>query len=594
MFSFAYQFSKPILWGWIFFIVLGSLSIWLANYWLGISTAIELRKISRERLSLYDATLLGELDKYRYLPFVLSGNEDVKELLTSFRRDPFFANKVSKYLAEMNNKAEANVLYIMDKKGSTLASSNWQDKTSFVGHNYSFRPYFQDAIEGREGRFFAIGTISGIPGFFMSHPVYEDSSIIGVAVVKVNLTPLQQQWNDGGENVFITDENSVIFLASKKDWLYKSLRRIPLEQLQKLQQIKQYGTSNFDILDINHVSVPGDLATEIEGRRYLETTQEIANTNWKIHYLVSINSITENQRTIVAIGIGVVVILLVLALFIRERRQKVISTRRALEAEKMEDMNRQLEIEIEERRRTEKELRAAQDGLVQAGKLAALGQMSAAIAYEINQPIAAIQNDVSNCVSYLKNQNDQQLNNSLNEISSLTEKMGMITAQLKNFARKSSMKTRPVDIVKAINRAGYLMQPVFNTQAVRLEINIASKTILVSGDEIRLEQVFVNLYRNAIDAMKTTQGEKVITINTSVTGQQVNVTVSDTGTGLEEHVVKKLYDPFFTTKLNSESLGLGLSITYGIIKDLKGEIQASNNPDGGACFVLSFPHYIEK
>ncbi|WP_254054992.1 ATP-binding protein [Kiloniella sp. EL199] len=545
-------------------------------------------------MSLYDATLLGELDKYRYLPFVLSGNEDVKELLTSFRRDPFFANKVSKYLAEMNNKAEANVLYIMDKKGSTLASSNWQDKTSFVGHNYSFRPYFQDAIEGREGRFFAIGTISGIPGFFMSHPVYEDSSIIGVAVVKVNLTPLQQQWNDGGENVFITDENSVIFLASKKDWLYKSLRRIPLEQLQKLQQIKQYGTSNFDILDINHVSVPGDLATEIEGRRYLETTQEIANTNWKIHYLVSINSITENQRTIVAIGIGVVVILLVLALFIRERRQKVISTRRALEAEKMEDMNRQLEIEIEERRRTEKELRAAQDGLVQAGKLAALGQMSAAIAYEINQPIAAIQNDVSNCVSYLKNQNDQQLNNSLNEISSLTEKMGMITAQLKNFARKSSMKTRPVDIVKAINRAGYLMQPVFNTQAVRLEINIASKTILVSGDEIRLEQVFVNLYRNAIDAMKTTQGEKVITINTSVTGQQVNVTVSDTGTGLEEHVVKKLYDPFFTTKLNSESLGLGLSITYGIIKDLKGEIQASNNPDGGACFVLSFPHYIEK
>ncbi|WP_085902180.1 sensor histidine kinase [Kiloniella majae] len=594
MFSFTYQFSRQVLGGWIFVIVIGSLSIWLANYWLGASTALELRKTSIERLSLYEATLLGELDKYRYLPFVLSGNEDVKELLTTFQDDTYFANKVSQSLAETNNKAEANVLYIMDKKGNTLASSNWQDETSFVGHNYSFRPYFQDAIEGREGRFFAIGTISGIPGFFMSHPVYEDSSIIGAAVVKVNLTPLQQQWNDGGENVFITDGNGVIFLASKKDWLYKSLRPIPSKQLQKLHQIRQYGASNFDILGTNHVSVAGDLATEIEGNGYLETKQDIANTDWKIHYLVSVSPITENQRTIVAIGIGVIVTLLVLALFIRERRQKVISTRRALEAEKMEDMNRQLEIEIEERRRTEKELRAAQDGLVQAGKLAALGQMSAAIAYEINQPIAAIQNDVSNCVTYLKDENDQELNSSLTEISSLTEKMGMITAQLKNFARKSSMKIRPIDVVKAINRAGHLMQPVLKARSVHLEISTAPEAMLISGDEIRLEQVFVNLYRNAVDAMKFIKDEKIISINAFVIDNQVNVTVSDTGTGLEDHVLNKLYDPFFTTKSNSESLGLGLSITYGIIKDLKGEIQASNNPDGGACFVLSFPRHIEK
>ncbi|WP_053006191.1 sensor histidine kinase [Kiloniella spongiae] len=594
MFSFTYQFTRQVLWGWIFVIAIGSLSIWLASYWLGASTALELRETSRERLSLYEATLLGELDKYRYLPFVLSGNEDVKELLTTFQNDPYFANKVSKSLAETNNKAEANVLYIMDKKGNTLASSNWQDKTSFVGHNYSFRPYFQDAIEGSEGRFFAIGTISGIPGFFMSHPVYEDGSIIGVAVVKVNLTPLQQQWNDGGENVYITDENGVIFLASQKDWLYKSLRSIPIEQLQKLQRNKQYGESKFDILRTDRIKVAGDFSTKIEGERYLETIQDIANTNWKIHYLVSISPITENQRTIVAIGIGVIVTLLVLALFIRERREKVISTRRALEAEKMEEMNRQLEIEIEERRRTEKELRAAQDGLVQAGKLAALGQMSAAIAYEINQPIAAIQSYVSNCVSYLRNQDDQELNNSLTEISSLTEKMGMITAQLKNFARKSSLKVRPIDVVKAINKAGHLMQPVLKAQSVFVELSTEPKTMLISGDEIRLEQVFVNLYRNAVDAMKTIKGEKIITINTSVTDTQVRVIVSDTGTGLEKHVLNELYDPFFTTKSNSESLGLGLSITYGIIKDLKGEIQASNNPDGGACFVLSFPRYIEK
>ncbi len=594
MFAFAYKFSRQIIWGWIFVFSSSGLAIGLASYWLGASTALELRETSIERLSLYQSNLLGELDKYRYLPFVLSGNEDVKDLLTTFPNDTFFANKVSRYLAETNNKAEANVLYIMDKQGNTLASSNWQDDTTFVGHNYSFRPYFQDAIEGREGRFFAIGTISGIPGFFMSHPVYENNSIIGATVVKVNLTPLQQQWNDGGENVLITDDNGIIFLASKKEWLYKSLRKISDTQLQKLKRIKQYGDSTFEILSTDETGIAGDIATEVDGEKYLETIQSVENTNWKIHYLVSIGPVTENQRTIVAIGIGVMITLLVLALFIRERRQKVISARRALEAEKMEDMNRQLEIEIEERRRTEKELRAAQDGLVQAGKLAALGQMSAAIAYEINQPIAAIQNNVSNCGSFLREDKDWDLDQSLTEISSLTEKMGMITGQLKNFARKSSLKIRPTDVGKAINKASHLVQPVFKAHGIDVLINTAAEKMLIAGDETRLEQVFVNLYRNAIDAMDGIKGSKVVHVEASIIGDRVNVVVSDTGTGFEDHVLSKLYDPFFTTKSNNESLGLGLSITYGIIKDLKGEIQASNNSDGGACFVLSFPRYIEK
>ncbi|KKJ75373.1 hypothetical protein WH95_18865 [Kiloniella litopenaei] len=594
MFSFAYKFSRQVFWGWIFVLSSSGLAVGLASYWLGASTVLELRGTSKERLSLYESNLLGELDKYRYLPFVLSGNEDVKDLLTTFSSDTFFANKVSRYLAETNNKAEANVLYIMDKQGNTLASSNWQDKTSFVGHNYSFRPYFQDAIEGREGRFFAIGTISGIPGFFMSHPVYEDNSIIGVTVVKVNLTPLQQQWNDGGENLLITDENGIIFLASKKDWLYKSLRHIPDDQIEKLRRIKQYGDSTFEILDTSKSSLVGDIATEIEGKKYLETIQDIENTNWKIHYLVSISPVTENQRTIIAIGIGVIISLLVLALFIRERGQKVLSTRRALEAEKMEVMNRQLEMEIEERRRTEKELRAAQDGLVQAGKLAALGQMSAAITYEINQPIAAIQDNVLNCGTFLNKNDDQGLDRSLTEISSLTEKMGMITGQLKNFARKSSLKVQSVDIEKAIRKASHLVQPVLKTEGIQVLISTAAERMLISGDEIRLEQVFVNLYRNAIDAMQAIEGKKVISVDASIIGDYVKVVVSDTGTGFEEHVLSKLYDPFFTTKSNKESLGLGLSITYGIIKDLKGEIQASNRAEGGACFVLSFPRFIEK
>ncbi|MFD2207419.1 ATP-binding protein [Kiloniella antarctica] len=580
--------SKKILYGWLLFLTLGIVLTWLTSHWVGVSTALELRQVAKERLSLYQGTLTGALEKYRYLPFVLSGNEDIKQLLTTSRSDPYFSNTVSRSLSATNNKAESNVLYVMDNKGNTLASSNWKDINSFVGHNYSFRPYFLDAMQGKEGRFFAIGIASGIPGFYMSHPVYEKEGIVGVVIVKVNLAPLQRQWRDGGETVFISDENSVIFLSSRDDWLYKTLNPITSERMKQIKSVRQYGNSSLEQLTYKSAKFAGEKIIEINKRKYLETTWIITNQRWNLHYLFPVDLIKERQRTTIAIGSVLLITIFVAALFIRERRQKQISSRRALESEKIQAINQQLEVEIVERRRTEKELRSAQDGLVQAGKLAALGQMSAAIAHEINQPIAAMRTFVASARLLLQKGKIEELDISLQNVTSLTERMGAITGQLKTFARKAPSKLEHVEIMQAISRAIALVQPLLDSGNVVLTIMPPKHLLFVEGDEVRLEQVFINLLRNAIDAMEHID-KKRLEIFVEEKDSNVVIRVRDNGTGLNDTVINQLYDPFFTTKINNEGLGLGLSITYGIVKDLTGHIEATNNAVGGAEFLITFP-----
>ncbi|WP_020591911.1 sensor histidine kinase [Kiloniella laminariae] len=573
---------------WFFSILLGAGIIWLASYWVGVFTLQELRETTRERLSLYHGTVIGALDKYRYLPFVLSRDEDIQLLLSSSQNDQGLVSAINISLDATNLKAESDVVYVMDRFGTTLASSNWKEDVSFVGHNYAFRPYFKDAMAGKEGRFFALGTVSGIPGFYMSHPVRERSGIIGVVVIKVNLEFLQQQWREGGETVFITDNNSVIFLSSKAEWLYKSLQPISQESMTQIRSVRQYGKAKLGQLKTREHSVAGSAITQIDKRDFLVSTLDIGFPDWVLHYLYPVALVRERQQTTFVIGLVLMTSFLVGALFLRERRLKIISSRRALEAEKIKEINIQLEQEITERRRSEQQLRAAQDGLVQAGKLAALGQMSAAIAHEINQPIAAIRTFVASANLLLKRGRTQELDNSLQQITFLTERMGAITGQLKTFARKAPTKLAPVEIQYVLSRAIGLMQPLFSREQVRIITHLPPEKTYITGDEIRLEQVFVNLFRNATDAMSG-KDQKEISVVLDLNQETVMIQVMDSGTGMNPEIIEQLYDPFFTTKTNGDGIGLGLSISYGIVTDLGGEILARNHPSGGAEFILSFP-----
>jgi two-component system C4-dicarboxylate transport sensor histidine kinase DctB len=250
--------------------------------------------------------------------------------------------------------------------------------------------------------------------------------------------------------------------------------------------------------------------------------------------------------------------------------------------------NRRLKDEVVERQRTEDELKAKQDELVQAAKLAALGQMSAGMAHEINQPLSAIRGYAENAMTLLDLRRTEVAQENLSEIVGLTERMAKITGQLKQFARKSSGSSEAVAVTDMVNGALALLAGSLRADDVTLIWIPPPAALTVWGDKVRLQQVMINLLRNAIDAMRAVDVRR-LEIAVSVSNAQVIISVRDSGGGLAPEISARLFEPFFTTKSAGEGLGLGLSISEGIVRDLGGQLTAANHPDGGAIFTLTLP-----
>ena len=556
--------------------------------WVGFVSAKDLSKIGADRLSLYHGTLHSALEKHRYLPFVLSRDEEIRELLSVRDGREGLALSVNRSLSATNQKAESDVLYVLNSEGTTLAASNWREERSFVGHNYAFRPYYKDAIEGKEVGFFAVGATTGVPGFFMSHAIISEAGVSGVIVAKVDLRPLQQQWHDGGEHVIVTDQNGVIFLSSRDEWRYRAVSPINKASMVKIRANRQFAGADLDSLGLKKINIFGQDVFEINGERFLVLTKNAGKPGWDMHFLTPFKFIKEKQQTALLIGTVLLVLFLMGGLFIRERRQKLQSAQRAREADRFQTINEMLQIEIDERKRTEEELLKTQADLVQTGKLAALGQMSTAIAHEINQPMAAIRTFTASARLLLGKGKQEQVGQSLEEISFLTERMAKITAELKTFARKASVEYKVVDLREALNRAIALMRTVCEQEGVIVQLRDLEDQVPVNGDIIRLEQVFVNLLRNAADAMQGYHEKKILVTLRSI-NDCVIILVEDNGTGIEPEIMDLLFDPFFTTKDVGKGVGLGLSISYGIVKDFGGNIRVENLETGGARFVIEFP-----
>ncbi|WP_419903755.1 sensor histidine kinase [Kiloniella sp.] len=561
--------------------------------WVGFVSARDLSKVGIDRLSLYHGTLHSALEKHRYLPFVLSRDEEIQELLSVQDGREGLVLAVNRSLNATNQKAESDVLYVLNSEGTTLAASNWLEERSFVGHNYAFRPYYKDAIEGGEVGFFAVGATTGVPGFFMSHAVISETGVSGVIVAKVDLRPLQQQWHDGGEHVIVTDNNGVIFLSSRDEWRYRTVSPISEASMAKIRTDRQFAGADLDPLKLKKLDIFGRDVFEINGERYLVLTRNAGKPGWNMHFLTPFKFIREKQQTTLLIGVVLLVLFLMGGLFLRERRQKLRSAQRARAADRYKAINEILQVEIDERKRTEGQLLKTQADLVQTGKLAALGQMSAAIAHEINQPMAAIRTFTASARLLLGKGKREQVAQSLEEISFLTERMGKITGELKTFARKAPVEYQVVDLREALNRAIALMQTVCEQEGVTVQFRDLGDLVPVNGDIIRLEQVFVNLLRNAADAIEGCDEKKILVTLRSI-NDYVLVIVEDNGTGIEPEIMDQLFDPFFTTKDVGKGVGLGLSISYGIVKDFGGNIHVENLAIGGARFVVEFPCALKK
>jgi two-component system C4-dicarboxylate transport sensor histidine kinase DctB len=554
----------------------------------------------RQRLDLCETSLEREIDKYAFFPATLGLERDVVELLVNGGSE--LTGRINRYLGELNLRAGSLSIYILDSLGRVIATSNWDRPDSFIGEDLSYRPYFHDAMEGRTGRFFGIGTTRGQPGYYLSSPILVDGHPKGVAVVKVSLEQLESSWSTVEAPVLVTDENGVVILASVPSWKFTTLRPLDAAKRGELARSLHYnarplpplGLSPVEVVDPDRAEIVDLVRPEEEANQtfpvsglFLVQSEPLKGTDWRLTVLSpfgDIRTMAALSAALAAVGGACLCIGLVALYF---RRARMLERLRAREA--LQKAHDELERKVEERTRTLKE---AQDELIHAGKLAVIGQMSAGLAHELNQPLAALSTLSENSIKFMQRGLTADAESNLALISELVRHMGTLTHQLKSFARKSTGEPKPVDVRRAIENALFFVDRRVTSLAIRPEIDVEPAGLAVLADTNRVEQILVNLVANALDALDGVETPRLV-FTARRTDGRVRVEVRDNGPGLSEATAGRLFEPFFTTKDSGKDsgggLGLGLAISAGIARDFGGTLSAQNHENGGAVFVLELP-----
>ncbi|MBR0685188.1 sensor histidine kinase [Bradyrhizobium manausense] len=554
---------------------------WLA-YVLALDAGFaRMQREANDRLALIASTFDATVARYRYLPAVLSLADPIRDLY----RDPQDTAAIAaanRYLKSLNQGARSAELYVLDSTGLALAASNFDQESSFVGHNYAFRAYFVDAMRAGEGHYYAVGATTGQPGYFLSHRITEGGKILGVAVVKIDLSALEADWARAGDLVAMEDENGVIFLASRADWKYRPLVPVPAERLAELNAVQQFGQA----IDAAPVFVPKSDRQRIQigrarGRGNIELEEYALqirphDQGWKLLLFSDVVDARRNAATVAIAGMFGLIASLLVVLVAYQRRQVV---RAKLEAHDV------LERRVAER--TE-ELRRTLESLVQSAKLASLGQALAGVAHEINQPLAALITYVASSRVLLRRNEVDRAAANLELMSSIAERMKALIDHLRMFARKETGTRSAVALAPVVDNAVRLLQYRIDNEHIEVVRAAPAEPLHSLANPIRLEQVVVNLVSNAIDAMRDSE-RRLLTVALGREGASAVIEVSDTGAGIAAEHVKALFDPFFTTKETGEGLGLGLSISYGIVREFGGDILVDSAPGRGSTFKVVIP-----
>lgn len=537
-----------------------------------------------ERLTLYRQTILGEYQKYRYLPYMIARDPRATSALGLGQP----VESANRFLQEMAETSGADLLYVMNSEGTTLAASNWQDPLSLVGRNYGFRPYFKSAIQGEEGRFFAIGATLGEPGLFLARPTPVSGEPLGVAVVKVDMGPLEEAWAEGGETVFASDANGVIFLSSHPEWRYRTLSELPPDIRETISSTRQYGGQALQPVSNQPVQSKDQLT--IEGRAFRHNAADVGLLGWTLHFLVPVE---ETRKSVLPIWTGAIAICLVYAvivLVLRGRRLRKASVKLRQESADLKELNTRLVEEIQERRRIERELLEAQRGLARSSRLAAVGEMSAAVVHELSQPLAALRMFVAGTRKFLEKGDTGTATENLNEIDSLQMRMASLTQELKRFARPGESRIEKVDMRESVRAAEKLVRPRLEETGVHLTLELPDRSLDVETAPLRIEQILVNLLRNGADATAGEEKGEVLLQALEQDGE-VLIRITDNGPGVPEDLRERIFDPFFSTKGSSEGMGLGLAISMRIAEDLGGNLSVGANTPKGALFELRLPAF---
>lgn len=576
-------------WRWLVLLSVFVVVLAAASYIISYQTFIQTEKQgAQERANHYHSLLVGILNQHKPLLSVLTEDLGVIDVLTSVDADgQNHSNQLNQRLERYAQTSGLDAIYLMDIDGLTLATSNYaQDPSlSFMNKSYAFRPYFQAAINGDDGEYFAIGATTGLPGYFISSPVVDAQGfVIGVLAAKIDAAMLSVFWESTNDSGFITNDTGVIILASKNAWLYHTITPLTFLQTQEIRSQKQFAGK--PITDFSWRFID-ELFVAVEGKNYLYTPYAIGTSNWVLHLLSDSDAAKKNAALVALIVSALALFLLSWGLTIRSRTIKQSLLKSELVRVKLVQMNDDLEVEIKERHMAEKRLSMAQKKLVQANRMAALGQLSAAVIHELGQPLAAFKNYIAAAEIDPDGEDVAQL---LTNLNSVAMRMQNTTSQLRFFSRPDDSKFSKVDLNQVVANAINLTNAQCQKSNVDLKWTEYSKSdAYVLGQGLRLEQVIVNLLINAFAAVSES-GE----VRISLESKQDNfvLKVADNGVGFGTQDPEELFEAFYTTKASTDGMGLGLAISAAIVNEHNGQIWAQNSIHGGAEFVITIPHWV--
>lgn len=701
-----------------------------------------LKQSSTAELSQLTKVIVSAIEKYQHMPTLLASNSRVIRVLEHGRA--YDIKQLNEELKQISRITEASESYIISPSGVTIAASNFDKKTSFIGKDFSFRPYFKQAMVGLSGRYYALGTTTNRRGYYFSYPVKNAHEIIGVAVVKVDLNQFESRLKNNKFNFLLLDPDGIVFSSSRQEWLYKTINQLSHEELQRIVESRRYKTQAFEklpivaekifdketnLLQLLEVSEGAGGNEKIDRISYLHLSRSIFTLGFKVDLLIPITVIEEEIALWRTIFMACLMILILVLITARLRRRMLSERSQALEMSrhtqayireiinntqaglitldaehKIESYNPAMETltghpltglvglpfnklylphsddpegqskalftevsgslnvtasegvlllaspihvngpkhvpvemtlckmnlpnslkylvtfhDMTERKQYEQELMLArnalehrvvertselelsnqrlrdeiqhhketQQELIQTAKLAVLGQLSAGINHELNQPLTAMRSFGENALTFIERDNWVQAKGNLNKIVNLCGHMSDIISRFKVFARKGNFQHSPVSIDTVVKGAMTIMMPRLKESEIECIIpDIGDEKVI--GDLVLLEQVLVNLIANAIDAImdsKHTQNRIELKIEQpayDLDKQEswLTIRVLDTGNGMDERVLASLFEPFFTSKADGVGLGLGLSISQRIVESMGGNISAANLTQG--------------
>ncbi|UWQ94209.1 sensor histidine kinase [Rhodobacteraceae bacterium M385] len=542
--------------------------IWISNIWLTERFTETTRNRAEVRLAIYSGSVLSEIRRHQVVPLLLSRDPS---LIRSLEANDY--TQTSQYLISYVEDIGAASILLLDREGRVVAATD----RARIAERRNEDPFFVEATRSPNSVFTSNEPETGRFDFTFSRRIENGDGLLGVILVEIDLARLVDRWRGASEAVFLANSQGEIILSTESRWRGRTeaeamALRTPPSAIQRALE----GAGDWAF---------GDPSPNFFGSATIRLESRIPFRGWRIVSYTAYTSVRERVNGVLALEIMGFALLLAGAFYVLSRRARLQTAVLARESAELRRLNVRLQREIAERQRVERTLEEAELSLQQSQKLAALGEMSAAVSHELNQPLAAMKTYLAGARLLLQRKRTEEAASSFQRIDDLIERMGAITRQLKSYARKGGDALEPVDMRDALKGAITMMEPQLRSDTVHITQSLPRKPAMVMADRLRLEQVFINLLRNALDAMGGAEEKEIDLIIAQ--GDEVVLTVRDSGPGIDD--LDALFEPFYTTKKPGEGVGLGLAISSGIVKDLGGRLSARNGERSGAVFEVRLP-----